>query len=84
MFKKKIKEDVRGTSVIGEVLMLFIIDVIALALIPTVASSATSAAGNLTTNPSAQGMVSIVVVFYVIVILVVNAVIVIHMVNKTD
>lgn len=82
MKMKSLKNDVSGVSAIKSVLMLVILDVIALALVPTVAESATSAAGNLTDNPSAQGMVSIVVIFYVIVIIVVNAVVVIKMVGE--
>lgn len=62
-------------------MMLVICDVIALALAPVVATSATNASGNMTKNPSAQGMVSIVVIFYVIAIIVVNAVVVIYMIE---
>ena len=66
-----------GISIaIGEVLGLVVLDVIALALVSIVASSATSAAGNLTDNPSAAGMVSIVVLFYIIVIIVANVAVV--------
>jgi len=79
---KSLSKDRRGVSAIKSVLMLVILDVIALALVPTVANSANSAAGNLTDNPSAQGMVDIVIIFYVIVIIVVNAVVVIRMVGE--
>jgi hypothetical protein len=76
------KKSKAGSIAIKEILMLVILDVIALALVPTIATSATSASGNLTTNPGAQSMVGIVVVFYIIVILVFNAVVVIHAVNE--
>jgi hypothetical protein len=78
---KKLNSDRRGVSAIAEVLMLVIVDVIALALVPTIATSATAAQGNLTSNASASGMVSLVVVFYVIIIIVVNAVVVIKMIG---
>lgn len=77
---KDMKNDERGIGqAIGEVLGLVILDVIALALVPTIAASATSAAGNLTANPSAAGMVNIVVLFYIIVLLVANVAVVMWM-----
>lgn len=81
---KELRNDGKGVSeAVGEVLGLVILDVIAMALVPTVASSASSASGNLTDNPSAQGMVAIVVLFYIIVIIVANVAVVMFMLKKS-
>jgi len=82
---KNIKNDKNGamSTLLSEIFMLFIVDLLGAYLITPLAVAITGAQGNLT-DPGAQAMLGLVTMMFAIVLVVINVVVVMYAVKSAS